>query len=280
MHVVTSATATATARQSVSERMAELRAEGSVAFIPFITAGDPDLATTAEALRRLDAAGADVIELGVPYSDPLADGPVIQAASTRALEAATTLDGVLAMVAEVSPTLRAPLLMFTYYNPIMARGADNFCRQAKEAGVSGLLVPDLPMEETGLIRAAAEAAGLQLTLLATPTTPEPRMKAIAHLSEGFVYLVSVAGVTGTRVKTESRVEGLIQMLKGQTDKPVCVGFGVSGPEQASQLAAWGAEGIIVGSALVRALGEAATPEEGLDAMERLARSIRESIPRK
>lgn len=260
--------------------MAELKAEGSVAFIPFITAGDPDLATTAEALRRLDAAGADVIELGVPYSDPLADGPVIQAASTRALEAHTTLDGVLAMVAEVSPSLRAPLLMFTYYNPIMARGADNFCRQAKAAGISGLLVPDLPMEETGIIREAARAAGLQLTLLATPTTPEPRMKAIASLSEGFVYLVSVAGVTGTRVKTESRVEGLIQSLKGQTDKPVCVGFGVSGPEQASQLAAWGAEGVIVGSALVRALGEAATPAEGLDNLERLARSIRESIPRK
>lgn len=267
------AAAVAAERQTISDRLAEYRQRKKMAFIPFITAGDPDLDATAEALKRLDAAGAAVIELGVPYSDPLADGPVIQSASNRALNAGTTLDGVLGMLAGVSPQLRAPVVMFTYYNPIMARGADQFCAQARDAGASGLLVPDLPLEETDLIREAAGGAGLELVLLSTPTTPIERAKRIAEASQGFVYLVSVAGVTGARVKTESRVEGLIKAVREVTDKPVCVGFGVSGPDQVRELAAWHADGVIVGSALVRALGEAPSKEEGLEALSKLAESI-------
>lgn len=270
--------ATAVATKTVSGTMAELKAKGKVAFIPFICAGDPDLNTTAEAMRRLDAVGSDVIELGVPYSDPLADGPVIQGAATRALERGTTLDKVIEMLASVAPSLKAPVVLFTYYNPIMRRGMDSFCKQIKAAGASGLLVPDIPLEETTDIREICTKNGLELVLLTTPTTPQARMSTIAKASQGFVYLVSVTGVTGVKETVSARVENLVEMLHGVTDKSVAVGFGVSRPEHAQQIVSWGAEGVICGSALVRALGEAATPAEGLDAMEKLARSLREVIP--
>lgn len=268
----------------------------SGAFIPFVMAGDPDLATTERALRALAAAGADAIELGVPYSDPLADGPTIQGAHTRGLASKTTLDGVLQCVGRVSKDIPdTPIVMFTYYNPIMRKGAAEFCLAAAAAGASGLLVPDIPLEETPPIRAAAEAAGLELVLLVTPTTPRERMEAISRASQGFVYLVSVAGVTGARAANEGRLQDLITAAreaakKGgnessasssslkKVDKPVAVGFGVSGPEQAKQIMQWGADGVIVGSALVRALGEAKSTEEGLASMEKLAREIRAAIP--
>ncbi|PNH12743.1 Tryptophan synthase alpha chain [Tetrabaena socialis] len=270
--------AAAVQTKSVSGTMAELKARGKIAFIPFICAGDPDLETTSLALRKLDEIGADVIELGVPYSDPLADGPVIQGAATRALEKHTTLDRVIEMVRRTAPGMKAPLVMFTYYNPIMRKGLEKFCQTIKDAGASGLLVPDIPLEETVLVRAACEAAGIELVLLATPTTPQPRMRAIAHASQGFVYLVSVTGVTGMKETVESRVEGLVSSLKEVTDKPICVGFGVSRPEHAQQIVAWGADGVICGSALVKALGESGSPAAGLQAMEVLARSLRAAIP--
>lgn len=288
--------AAAETRVSVSGRMNELKAKGRGAFIPFIMAGDPDLATTEKALRALAAAGADAIELGVPYSDPLADGTTIQGAHTRGLDSKTTLDGVLACVARVSKDIPdTPIVMFTYYNPIMRKGAAAFCLAAAAAGASGLLVPDIPLEETPPIRAAAQAAGLELVLLVTPTTPAARMEAISRASQGFVYLVSVAGVTGARTANEGRLQDLISAAReaarkggnesssasdsnGAVDKPVAVGFGVSGPEQARQIMGWGADGVIVGSALVRALGEAKSAEEGLKSMEKLAREIRAAIP--
>eukprot|EP00884_Botryococcus_braunii_P000528 jgi/Botrbrau1/10476/Bobra.0133s0082.1 len=178
---------------SISSRLEELKSKKKVAFIPFIMAGDPDLKTTEEALKILDQLGAEVIELGVPYSDPLADGPTIQRGHTRGLERGTTLDQVLSMVRRVTPHIKASILMFTYYNPIMRRGADVFCRQAKEAGVAGLLVPDIPLEETSDVRTVANAAGLELVLLTTPTTQPARMAEIAKATQGFLCLVSVAG---------------------------------------------------------------------------------------
>ena len=248
------------------------------AFIPFLVACDPDAQTTVEALKRLDALGADVIELGVPYSDPLADGPTIQAAATRALQQGTTLDKVLAVVKEATPSIKAPIVLFTYYNPIMARGLDRFCQQLRDAGAAGLLVPDIPLEETEEIRSVASQYSLELVLLTTPTTADSRMEKIAQTSQGFVYLVSVTGVTGIRGTTEARVEGLIKRLKAVSKgKSVAVGFGVSTPAQAQELKSWGADGVIVGSALVKALGESATPADGLQNMENLARSIRQSI---
>lgn len=266
--------ASTTKSVSVSSRFAEIRQRGDVAFIPFIVAGDPDLESTKEALLRLDALGADIIEVGVPYSDPLADGPTIQQAATRALDNGATLDKVIAMLAEVSPKIKAPLVTFTYFNPIMSRGPEKFCETIKAAGLSGLLVPDIPLEETVAMREHCKAAGIELVLLTTPTTPADRMSQIAEASEGFIYLVSVTGVTGARAEVSNRVEGLVATLKATTDKPVAVGFGVSKPEHVKQLVSLGADGVIVGSAFVRALGESGSAAEGLDNLEKLGKELK------
>ncbi|PAN44533.1 hypothetical protein PAHAL_9G051100 [Panicum hallii] len=262
----------------VSQTMFRLKAQGKMAFIPFITAGDPDLATTAEALRLLDACGADVIELGVPFSDPYADGPVIQASTARALARGTTPDGVLAMLKEVTPELSCPVVLFSYFNPIVYRGLADFAAAAKEAGVQGLLVPDLPYGTTCALRSEAMKNNLELVLLTTPTTTADRMKEITEASEGFVYLVSVNGVTGPRANVNAHVESLIQEVKQVTDKPVAVGFGIWKPEHVKQIAEWGADGVIIGSAMVRQLGEADSPKEGLKRLEKYARSMKKALP--
>lgn len=237
----------------VAEHFQALKARGECALIPFITAGDPNLETTAAALKVLDDNGADLIELRVPYSDPLADGPVIQAAATRALEKGVTLDQVLTLVKTVSPSLKAPIILFTYYNPILNRGIDTFMADIAAAGVAGLVVPDLPLEEVeGLLQAAA-AANIDVTLLVAPTSPLERIQAIAAQAQGFVYLVSVTGVTGMRQEIQGRVKELLDSLKQTTDKAIGVGFGVSGADQAAQLHQWGADGVIVGSAFVKRL---------------------------
>ncbi|CAN6322300.1 unnamed protein product [Urochloa humidicola] len=262
----------------VSQTMSRLKAQGKTAFIPYITAGDPDLATTAAALRLLDACGADVIELGVPFSDPYADGPVIQASAARALSGGVTLDGVLAMLREVTPELSCPVVLFSYFNPIVRRGIADFAAAAKEAGVRGLIVPDLPYATTCGLRSEAIKNNLELVLLTTPATPEERMKEITKASEGFIYLVSVNGVTGPRANVSTRVESLLQEVKQVTDKPVAVGFGISTPEHVKQIAEWGADGVIIGSAMVKQLGEAASPKEGLKRLEKYARSMKNALP--
>ena len=261
---------------AISRCFENLRRNQECALIPFITAGDPDLETTAKALQVLDNSGADIIELGVPYSDPLADGPVIQAAATRALERGTTLEHVLEMLKGISPSLRSPIILFTYYNPILHRGVDKFLRQIKDAGVAGLVVPDLPLEESaGLIKPAAEM-GIDLTLLVAPTSSPERIEAIARASQGFIYLVSVTGVTGMRTQLQTRVGELLQQIRHVTDKPIGVGFGISEPEQAGQIKAWGADAAIVGSAMVKRLAEG-TPEQGLDAITQFCQSLKTAI---
>ncbi|KAG2610683.1 tryptophan synthase alpha chain-like isoform X1 [Panicum virgatum] len=264
---------------SVSQTMSRIKAQGKTAFIPYITAGDPDLATTAEALRLLDACGADVIELGMPFSDPYADGPVIQASAARALASGTTTDGVLAMLKEVTPELSCPVVLFSYINPIIRWGLAEFAAAAKEAGVDGLIVPDLPYAGTCSLRSEAMKNNLELVLLTTPATPEERMKEITRASEGFIYLVSVNGVTGPRANVSTRVESLIQEVKKVTNKPVAVGFGISKPEHVKQIAEWGADGVIIGSAMVRQLGEAISSQEGLKRLEDYARSMKNALPR-
>ncbi|BAM50583.1 tryptophan synthase subunit alpha [Synechocystis sp. PCC 6803] len=245
-------------------------------MIPFLTAGDPDLATTAEALRILDRAGADLIELGVPYSDPLADGPVIQAAATRALQKGVKLDDVLAIVREVHQDIAAPIILFTYYNPIFYQGVEVFLDKIKAAGVKGLVVPDLPLEESDRLLEATAERGLELILLVAPTSSPERQTAIAKKSQGFVYLVSVTGVTGVRTEVGSRVEALLAGMRQVTDKPIGVGFGISQPEQAEQVKAWGADAVIVGSAMVKRLAEG-TPTEGLQALETFCRELKTAI---
>ncbi|MGJ3250204.1 MAG: tryptophan synthase subunit alpha [Elainellaceae cyanobacterium] len=261
---------------SVSGCINALRDRGQCALIPFITAGDPDLSTTAEALQVLDRNGADLIELGVPYSDPLADGPVIQAAATRALRRGTRLDQVLNLVKEVSPSLRAPIILFTYYNPILNRGIESFFQQISNAGVKGLVVPDLPFEEVENLLQSAAYWGIEITLLVAPTSPKDRILAIASQSQGFIYLVSVTGVTGMRKSVETRVQDLLMDLHIVTDKPIGVGFGISQPGQAQQVREWGADAVIVGSAFVKRLAEG-SQSQGLQAIEAFCSSLKTAV---
>lgn len=261
---------------NVAARFQKLKQDGKCALIPFITAGDPDLATTAQALEVLAKNGADMIELGVPYSDPLADGPTIQAAATRALQKGVQLENVLDIVKQVAPKIDVPIILFTYYNPIYYRGVEAFLGQIKAAGVSGLVVPDLPLEEAELLLSTASKIGIEVTLLVAPTSSQTRIKAIAAKSQGFIYLVSVTGVTGARSEMAAQVKDLLDNLHRTTDKPIGVGFGVSAPEQAKQLKDWGADAVIVGSAIVKRLADD-TPELGLKAIAEFCHSLKQAI---
>jgi tryptophan synthase alpha chain len=258
---------------AVSECFRTLRQRGECALIPFLTAGDPDLATTARALRVLARSGADLIELGVPYADPLADGPVIQAAATRALDRGVKLEDVLEIASDAKTEVKAPMILFTYYNPIYYRGIVPFLDRIARAGIRGLVVPDLPLEEADCLLEPASERGIEVTLLVAPTSPIERIAAIARQSRGFIYLVSVTGVTGTRTEMADRVGDLLTSLRSLTDKPIGVGFGISGPEQALQVKKWGADAVIVGSAIVKRLAEN-PPEQGLVAIEEFCRQIK------
>ncbi|NEO68055.1 tryptophan synthase subunit alpha [Moorena sp. SIO3H5] len=260
----------------ISDCFGSLRSNSQCALIPFITAGDPDLETTAKALRVLDQSGADIIELGVPYSDPLADGPTIHAAATRALQKGVQLDDVLAMVKDVSPEIQAPIVLFTYYNPILNRGINSFLEQIAEVGAKGLVVPDLPLEEAQILLKPAAELGIEVILLVAPTSPTERIEAIAKQSQGFIYLVSVTGVTGMRTQLQSRVKDLLNQMRGVTDKPIGVGFGISEPQQAKQVKDWGADAVIVGSAIVKRLANG-TPSEGLSAIGDFCQSLKLAI---
>ncbi|CEJ44044.1 tryptophan synthase subunit alpha [Umezakia ovalisporum] len=261
---------------TISHCFQALRNRQQCALIPFITAGDPDLTTTAQALQVLDRNGADFIELGVPYSDPLADGPVIQAAATRALQTGIKLDQVLEMLRDLTPQLQAPLILFTYYNPILHRGIQAFFAAIVAAGVRGLVVPDLPLEEAEQLIKIASAFGVEVILLVAPTSSKQRIAAIAQKSRGFIYLVSVTGVTGMRSQMQQRVQGLLTDMRNITDKPIGVGFGISTTAQALQVKQWGADAVIVGSAFVQRLAEG-TPSEGLQAIEQLSQQLKAAI---
>ena len=233
--------------------------------MPFVMAGDPDLDTTAEILLELQSAGADMIELGIPYSDPLADGPVIQAAASRSLKAGTTPTGVLKMLESIKTKLHIPIILFTYSNPLISRGMSLFCEEASQAGATGLVVPDLPLEEAKTLSPIAESNGIDLILLVAPTTPITRMKMISKMTKGFTYLVSVTGVTGERVKLDDRVANLVRELKNISSKPIAIGFGISTEEHVDKVRSWGADGAIVGSALVNKIFQAPRGSESIDA---------------
>ena len=246
-------------RERLRATFDRLRRTHRKALIPFLMAGDPDLATTRQLVLALAEAGADVIELGVPFSDPLADGPVIQHASARALAAGTTPPKTLDLVASLSRELDVPLVILSYANPIMQYGRrasaldpTAFLRDANAAGVCGVIVPDLPVEEGRTFRAAARRLGIAPIFLAAPTSPPSRLRQIAHASEGFVYYVSVTGTTGARRRLPTDWVHGVRQLKLITTKPVCVGFGISSPGQAREVARL-ADGVIVGSALIQSL---------------------------
>lgn len=261
---------------TISQHFESLRQNNQRAVIPFVTAGDPNLDITAEAIRVLDTSGADFIELGVPYSDPLADGPVIQAAATRALQQGTQLSNVLAMARSLTRSLRSPLILFTYYNPILNLGIKTFLERVAMAGIQGLVVPDLPVEEASELLEQADLAGIEVILLVTPTSPRERIRAIAQKSRGFIYLVSVTGVTGMRSQVQTRVKDVIAEIRSVTNKPICVGFGISSPEQAQQVIDWGADGVIVGSAFVQRLAEG-TPYRRLRAIKDFCHDLKASV---
>ena len=262
----------------IARRFSALREQERCALMPFLMAGDPDLSTTRAALLALQHSGADLIELGIPYSDPLADGPVIQAAAGRALAAGTTPGAVLAMLADLRGALTTPVVLFTYSNPLLNRGMDSFCREAAAAGAAGLVVPDLPLEEAEKLSAIAASHGLDLVLLVAPTTPPERMGRIHRASRGFTYLVSVTGVTGVRSRLEARVEPLVRQLQELGSTPVAVGFGIAGVEQAREVRRWGADGAIVGSALVKTMAAAvAAGEDGAAAAGAFCLELRQGL---
>ena len=229
---------------------AALRARRERALVPYFTAGDPSIATTRQLVVEAARRGADAIELGIPFSDPLADGPVIQRATQRALAAGVTLPRVLELVREMRSEVSVPLVFLTYYNPVLAFGLKAFCRTAVEAGIDGVIVADLPPEEAGPLQAEAEQAGLDLVHLVAPTSTPERMRRIARASQGFIYLVSLTGVTGERVALAPELSQQLRALRAITTKPICVGFGISTPEQAREVGRV-ADGVIVGSAIVR-----------------------------
>jgi len=230
------------------------RAAGRKAVAPFVTAGDPDMDTTVAVLQSLDKAGASLCELGVPYSDPIADGPVIQASYTRALGKGLALAGVFDIARRASDSCSMPILAMASYSLIFRRGIDRFVADALAAGLAGFVVPDLPLEESDDLDAACRTAGLALVRLVTPTTPPERAEAIARKSTGFLYCVSVAGVTGARADLPPGLIDRVKWLRTKTNVPILVGFGISSPEQVKSVAEV-ADGAIVGSALVRRIAE-------------------------
>ena len=236
---------------SVDEKFYELKNNKKIALMPFIMAGDPNIEKTSEILLKLQENGADLIELGIPYSDPLADGPIIQLSASRALKSGTTPKKVINLLESLKGKLNIPIILFTYLNPLLCFGFEHFCELASNAGVSGLIIPDLPLEEAYKFSKIVSNHSMDLVLLVAPTTPFERMKKISNHTKGFTYLVSVTGVTGERNKMESRVENLIAKLKEINNNPIAVGFGISTPEHVNKVREWGADGVIIGSAFVK-----------------------------
>jgi tryptophan synthase alpha chain len=245
----------------IDQRFAALRTEGRAALVTFLTAGDPDPKTSLALLRALPAAGADVVELGMPFTDPMADGPAIQMSSQRALKAGQTLSKTLDMVRAFRQADGAtPIVLMGYYNPIYVYGVGRFLGDATSAGVDGLIVVDLPPEEDEELCLPALAAGLNFIRLATPTTDDKRLPAVLANTSGFVYYVSVTGITGAAAPDPGKVAGAVARIKRHTRLPVAVGFGVRTAEQAAAIAA-GADGVVVGSALVSALKASLDPDD-------------------
>jgi tryptophan synthase alpha chain len=233
----------------LQETFARLREDHAPGLVTYITAGDPDLDRTAGILRALDRAGADVLEVGVPFSDPLADGPVIQRATERALAAGTTLSGVLDLLRSIRSDISAPVVIFSYANPILRLGAELFADRARDAGVDGVLVLDLPIEEADESRTMLAKRGIDTILLLSPTTTDDRLRRAAELGSGFLYAISRLGVTGARDAVAAGAQDMVGRIRRVSDLPVALGFGISKPEHVREVGQW-ADAAVVGSALV------------------------------
>ncbi|HEX3644037.1 MAG TPA: tryptophan synthase subunit alpha [Vicinamibacterales bacterium] len=257
----------------LGDTFARLRAEKRPGLVTYTTAGDPDLPRSAEILEALDRAGADVIEVGVPFSDPLADGPVIQRATERAIAAGGSLRASLAMIARVRPQVKAPIVVFSYANPMLRLGLDAFARQASDAGVDGVLALDLPIEEAGGFRDTLARVGIDTIFLLSPTTTDARIKAAAALGSGFLYGISRLGVTGARAEVASGAEAMVRRIRVHTAMPIALGFGISSPEQVAEVCAY-ADAAVVGSALVSVIAEASATPDLIGRVENYVRWLR------
>jgi tryptophan synthase alpha chain len=260
-----------------SSRLAEifgrLRTEKRAGLVTYVTAGDPDLPRSEGIVRALDRAGADVIEVGVPFSDPLADGPVIQRATERALAAGTTLTSVLDLVARVRTDLKAGIVIFSYANPILRLGAERFADRARDAGVDGVLVLDLPIEEAGDFRKLLGSRGIDTILLLSPTTSDERLRTAAALGSGFLYAISRLGVTGVRDQLADGAEQMVARIRAVSDLPVALGFGISKPEHVRAVGRW-ADAAVVGSALVNVIAEAGASDNVNSRVEEYVRWLK------
>ncbi|MCE2399823.1 tryptophan synthase subunit alpha [Candidatus Poribacteria bacterium] len=252
----------------IDKKFQELRQQGASAFMPYVCAGDPNPELTPKLFLTLEEAGADLIELGVPFSDPIADGPTIQRASERALKHRISLQQILEIVKTLRQKTDIPIALMSYYNPIFRMGEESFCKAAQAAGIDGVIIPDLPPEQAESLLKVAPQYNLATIFLVAPTSPPERMQLIASVSTGFIYCVAVTGVTGARATLSDEVAPMIAELRKHTDKPICVGFGISTPEQAIQVAQL-ADGVIVASAIIN------VAEENVDDEARLLADVKQ-----
>ena len=257
-------------RSRIGRKFGELKKAQGKAFIPYVMAGDPDIRRTADLVHILEDCGADIIELGVPFSDPLADGPTIQAAATRAVEGGTTLHTVIECVSSLRKRTQVPIALMTYYNPVFRYGDERFVEDAVSAGADGVIIPDLPPEEAEGLMSRTKKKPFDTIFLLAPTSTEERIRKVAHASRGFIYYVSITGITGTKLSLDPSIGAHIAQIRSVSDTPVAVGFGISTPEEASLVSGF-ADGVIVGSAIVKKING---PEEEL---KKYLRALRNGI---
>ena len=263
-------------RGRVARKFAELRARNEAALIPFIVAGDPDMETTRKLVLELEARGADLIELGVPFSDPMADGPANQRAIARGLSSGASLAGILSMVSDLRKETQIPLVLYGYFNPYLHYGCERLSKDAATAGVDAILTVDLPPEESAELLKPARANGIDLIFLLAPTTPVERSRHIARLGGGFLYYVSVTGVTGARAAVGADVETRVRELRSVSDLPIAVGFGISTPEQAAKVGAF-ADGIAVGSAISTVIEQHIAAGDAVTAVGNLVGAMKDAM---
>lgn len=261
----------------IGNKFQELKQKNEKALVVYLTAGDPDLPTTEALIPALAVAGVDILEIGVPFSDPTADGPVIQAASLRAIKSGATLTKILEMIARVRQVSEIPIVLFGYYNPVFIFGCEAFALRAKAAGVDGILIVDLPPEEAAELRRYTDRAGIDFISLIAPTTPDERIRWITEKAEGFLYYVSVTGVTGTAKPNVEDIRRDVERIRKACDMPVAVGFGISTPGQAAEIAPH-ADGIVIGSAVVKMIEENAGSNDLIPRVSSFAGAIKKALP--
>lgn len=260
----------------IEDTFTKLKSNNEKALITYIMAGDPDLDTTGFLIEAIERAGADILELGVPFSDPVADGPTIQRASDRALKSKTTLKKVMSLVKKIRKKVAVPIIIMTYYNIILQYGIERFPAEAVSAGIDGVIIPDLPPEEAKEFISYARDAGLDTVFLLAPTSTEERIKKVTSVSSGFVYYVSMTGITGARLTNFNEIKEKVSEIQRYTDLPVAVGFGISRPEEARKISRW-ADGVIVGSALVRLIEDNIGKKQLLSRVSGFISSLKKGI---